>query len=319
MVGGLNIQNVTNKTIIDVFNGVRKLPKWHGRWITDADWCDLLRPSSLLLDTLTKAKLNQAIGRSTQTKHGFEAWASTPIGLLRRHNNVGGNNTWCYFASVPGYSVVYPVDGTPWSSEVKAIRWAPRHLRSAEETQYVIPAAAAVVSAAVTDDAGRAKRPRSTSPLQSVSRRLLEETCWDSTSARKIFASREDHPSEGVREVIEKRLALLSAAHFNATGYKSLVEGHDPDDLLSNHDVYVVRLKAQYLKTALDIALAVWMPGSVTWTNCCERAIAHKAKTGVEFCIRANTIIDWHKHIRIRNTMPHPYRFAGKEKVMNLP
>jgi hypothetical protein len=58
MVGGLNIQNVTNKTIIDVFNGVRKLPKWHGRWITDADWCELLRRSSLLLDTLTKAQLN---------------------------------------------------------------------------------------------------------------------------------------------------------------------------------------------------------------------------------------------------------------------
>ena len=278
MVGGLNIQIVTNKIIIDIFNGVRKLSKWHGRWITDADWCELLQRSSLLLDTLTKGQLNQAIARSSSTKHGFEAWTSNPIGLLRRHHNMGGNNTWCYFASVPGYNVSYPVDGTPWFSEVKAIHWCPRHLRSAEETQVVIPAAA-VVSAAVTDDAGRAKRPRSTSPLQSVSRRLLEETCWDCTSARKIFAPREDDASEGVREVIEKRLALLSAAHYSATGYKSLVEGHDPDDLLSNHDVYVVRLRAQYLYTAVDIALEVWMPGSVTWTNCCERAIAHMAKT----------------------------------------
>jgi hypothetical protein len=183
---------------------------------------------------------------------------------------------------VPRYSVSYPVDGTPWFSEVKAIRWSPRHLRSAEETQVVSPAAA-VVSAAVTDDAGRAKRPRPTSPLQSVSRILLGHTCWDSASARKLFSSREDDASEGVREVIEKRLALLSAAHYSATGYKSLVEGHDPDDLLSNHDVYVVRLKAQYIYTALDIALAEWMPGNVTWTNCCERAIAHMAKTGVEF------------------------------------
>jgi hypothetical protein len=78
----------------------------------------------------------------------------------------------------------------------------------------------------VTDDAGRAKRPRPTSPLQSVSRRLLEQTCWDSASARKLFASREDDASEGVREVIEKRLALLSAAHYGATGYKSLVDGN---------------------------------------------------------------------------------------------
>jgi hypothetical protein len=140
-----------------------------------------------------------------------------------------------------------------WFSEVKAIRWSARNTRSTEESQIVIPVAA-VFSAAVTDDAGRAKRPRPTSPLQSVSRRLLEQTCWDSTSARKIFVSREDDASEGVREVIEKRLALLSAAHYSATGYKSLVEGHDPDDLLSNHDVYVVRLKAQYLYTAFSHA-----------------------------------------------------------------
>jgi hypothetical protein len=79
--------------------------------------------------------------------------------------------------------------------------------------------------------------------------------CGDSTTARKVFASRDDDASEGVLEVIEKRLALLSAAHYSATGYKSIVEGHYPDDLLSNHDVYVVRLKALYLDTALNIAL----------------------------------------------------------------
>jgi hypothetical protein len=253
---------------------VRKLPKWHGRWIADVDGCELLWRSSALVASITTASFNLALARSS-LRHGFEGWETNPIGLLRRHHKKAGLR--CYFAIVPGYSVSYPVDGTPWFSEVKAIRWSARHLRSAEETQVVIPAAA-VVSAAVTDDAGsRANRPRPTSPLQSVSRRLLEQTCWYSTSARKIFASRDDDASEGVREVIEKRLALLSAAHYSATGYKSLVEGHDPDDLLSNHYVDVVRLKAQYISTALDIALAEWMPGIVTWTNCCERAIDHMA------------------------------------------
>jgi hypothetical protein len=28
---------VKNKDVVDVFNAVRKLPKWHGRWIADVD------------------------------------------------------------------------------------------------------------------------------------------------------------------------------------------------------------------------------------------------------------------------------------------
>jgi hypothetical protein len=29
--------------------------------------------------------------------------------------------------------------------------------------------------------------------------------------------------------------------------------------------------------------------------------------------------MDWHIFLRMNNTLPHPYRFAGKEKVMNPP
>jgi hypothetical protein len=326
MISGLNSENVTNKVIIGDFNEVRKLPRWHGRWITDADWCELLRRSSTLVGSLTKSQLNQAIARSSQTKFGFEGWESNPIGLLRRHHNVRDNNTWCYFASVPGSIVTYPVDGTPWFSEVEAIHWPTRTSRSFEEIQQVVVSAAAavvsaaaVVPAAVTDAADSAKRPRPGSSLQSVSRRLLDETAWDSATARKVFAPRDDDASESVLEVIQKRQTLLFAAHFNASGYKNLVDGHDPNDLMSSHDMYVIRLKALYLHTALNFASKEWMPGSVTWGECCEKAIEHFAFSGVGYCSRARTIMDWHMFLRMNNTLPHPYRFAGKEKVMNPP
>jgi hypothetical protein len=117
-----------------------------------------------------------------------------------------------------------------------------------------------------------AKRPRpaaSQSLQPSVSRRILEvlqETAWwDSKEARNIFASREDDSSKKVQQVIQKQLTLLYTALSSTTGYKMLVEGHDPDDLLSTKDVFVLRLKAQYLHTALHFTSKEWMPGSVTW------------------------------------------------------
>jgi hypothetical protein len=183
---------------------------------------------------------------------------------LRRHYKVGGINTWCYFASVPGSTASYPIDGVPWFDEVKPIL-CPRDTRSTREE---IPQ---VVVTAVTVDAGRAKRPRpAESSLVKVSRRILEETAWDSPEARLIFASKEDDASTDVLEVIVKRQTLLYAAHYNATGYKSIVEGHDPNNLLSTHHVFMIRLKAQYIHTALHFASKEWIPGSVTWENCCE-------------------------------------------------
>jgi hypothetical protein len=272
MADDLIREEVKNAIVIEVFNTVRKCPRWHGRWITADDWCELLKRSSPPLASIDTKKLNRAIGTSNLLKYGFEVWESNPIGLMRRQHKMGGKkSTWCYFASVPGFDVPDPHDGTPWFLEVEAIVW-PRDTRSTRveigQVDHTAP---------VTDDAGNAKRrrPAVALSLQSVSKKIHEETAWDSGEARRLFASREDDASEDVLEVIKKRLTLLTAAQFNATGYKSVVEEHDPSDLMSTHDIFVVRLKAQYLY----IALEEWMPGSVTWTDCCEKAIAHMARS----------------------------------------
>jgi hypothetical protein len=65
-------------------------------------------------------------------KHGFEVWDTNPLKFLRRHYKVGGINTWCYFASVPGSTASHPIDGSPWFTEVKVILW-PRDTGSTRE------------------------------------------------------------------------------------------------------------------------------------------------------------------------------------------
>jgi hypothetical protein len=294
MEGSLDSVGITNASIIQVINTVRKDPRWHGRWIVDTDWCELLRRSAPVLASIDKTKLNNAIAKSN-LKYGFEVEDVNPIGFLRRRSQVGGIRTRYYFASVPGTTVPYPSDDVPWFSQVKPIIW----IREDLIPQVIVADA----------DSGSAKRQRPASvalPLQSsaAKRRILEETAWwDSTEARRLFASREDDVSTHVLKVIEKRLTLLRSTE---TGYKSLVEGHDPHDLLSEEDIFVLRLKAQYLHTALDFASKEWMPGSVTWADCCEKAIAHMAMTGIKYCTRAQTLMDWHKHLQMNNTLLEP-------------
>ena len=120
----------------------------HRRRLVRASWAIF---NSLI--SINTAELNKAIAKSN-LKYGFEVWESNPIGLCRRFHRVGGISTWCYFASVAGSKVPYPVDGTPWFSELQAIRWLRDTRSTREEFEQVVP------STAVTDDAGSAKRLR---------------------------------------------------------------------------------------------------------------------------------------------------------------
>jgi hypothetical protein len=115
MERSLESRVVTNAMIVEVLNSVRKESRWHGRWITDADWCELLRRSAPVLASIDKAKLNKAIGYSKKLKHGFEVWDTNPLGFLRRHYKVGGINTWCYHrASAETLASILPFLRSNW-------------------------------------------------------------------------------------------------------------------------------------------------------------------------------------------------------------
>jgi hypothetical protein len=291
---------ITNAMIMQALNSVRKDSQWHGRWIAAADWCELLRRSApSVLASMDTNKLNKAIADSS-LKHGFEEWETNPIGFLRRYHKVGGS-PWCYFASVPGSTVSDSIDGSPWLLEVRPT--------TREEFEQVVPVVVTLPVNTAGSTSAKRPRPASSQSFQpSVAKGIHQETAWDSSEARKIFAPREDEVATHVLDVIQNRLTFLSTALSSATGYKMLVEGHDPDDLFSAKDVFEIRLKAQYLHAALHFASKEWKYGSVTWMNCCEKAIAYMAVTGVVFCKGANTMVSWHKHLRMNNTVPHHFR-----------
>jgi hypothetical protein len=71
-------------------------------------------------------------------------------------------------------------------------------------------------------------------------------------------------------------------------------------------DVLVLSLETQVAIPSCSVALRIERVDacSVIWGNCCEKAIALMAMTGVEDCKRVNTLVGWHKHLRMNNTLP---------------
>jgi len=44
----------------------------------------------------------------------------------------------------------------------------------------------------------------------------------------------------------------------------------------------------------------------MTWRQCCEQAIERFAEVNINKISSANTLMDWHKKFRKKDTFPHP-------------
>jgi hypothetical protein len=70
---------------------------------------------------------------------------------------------------------------------------------------------------------------------------------------------------------LEDLIALLDNANAMALSYKTIVEGNDADNTMSEYKKESTRMKARYLGQAYWIALDS-MPYK-TWNDCCQEAI----------------------------------------------
>jgi hypothetical protein len=103
---------------------------------------------------------------------------------------------------------------------------------------------------------------------------------WDSQEAIKLFnASKE---KETAIDRLEDLIAVLENANSTALlSYKTIVEGHDADDTMSEHKKEGKRMKARYLAQTYRIAIAE-MPFK-TWNDCCREAINQLATVHINY------------------------------------
>jgi hypothetical protein len=71
---------------------------------------------------------------------------------------------------------------------------------------------------------------------------------WDSTEAQMLFNACKE--KETAINRLEDLIAILDNANSSALSYKTIVNGHDADDTLSEHKKELIQMKARYLAQA---------------------------------------------------------------------
>ena len=123
---------------------------------------------------------------------------------------------------------------------------------------------------------------------------------WESGESRKLFAPKALHGMDcDVRKIVLDRVEKLESINrYDATEWMALVDGGDPDDLCSEHDIFLLRHRSLYLACALrKFGTEATGDGSRRWTwqLCLEHAIQSMNDIGIKTYSNWRTLARWHR------------------------
>ena len=127
---------------------------------------------------------------------------------------------------------------------------------------------------------------------------------FESTEAKNLFGV-EFNDDDDVIKKIENRIDLLYTANKTSYGWRNVVCGHDPHNTCTQHDIFVLQKKAQYVGLALHFAQSN-MP-TTAWLVCCQHAINKLAEVGCHFISNPKTVQVWHHAFKSNECFPHPH------------
>jgi hypothetical protein len=96
-------------------------------------------------------------------------------------------------------------------------------------------------------------------------------------------------------------IAVLDGANATTLSYKTIVEGNDTDNTMSEHKKESIRMRARYLAQAYQIALDS-MPYK-TWHDCCQEAINALATIHIRYIKNSRVLQRWNEDFETQETM----------------
>jgi len=130
----------------------------------------------------------------------------------------------------------------------------------------------------------------------------------ESTDARNLFGAYSE--DENAQQTLQRKIAKLKAGNQTAEGYRMIVEGRDPHDACTQHQIYEMRQRCALLCTAYIFARDQ-MNNGTTWESCCRQACLHLNMCGIEQITGWQVLERWNIAFRAKECFDHPNPYVG--------
>ena len=145
-----------------------------------------------------------------------------------------------------------------------------------------------------------------------VEQQRTSTTYWDSSEAKQLFCP---FGNESTLNGINNQIEALKTANNSSSGYITMILNHVNvrDDDISQHQVWAIQQKCQYIALALQLArenMNRW-----TWQQCCSVGVKRLAKQGLTLTTHARVVTKWYRHFRKHQKFVLP----GNSAKDNLP
>jgi hypothetical protein len=132
---------------------------------------------------------------------------------------------------------------------------------------------------------------------------VLSQSYWEQTESRILFGAIDD--DETVRETLKRHIDKLCLVNASNEGWRTVIIGHDPDDLCSGNDIFEIRQRCIILCRAYIIALEK-MDSSTTWEECCSQACNCGNAVGITLATNYRVVQRYNIPFRSNEMFPHP-------------
>ena len=119
---------------------------------------------------------------------------------------------------------------------------------------------------------------------------------WNSPEASKLFGVKLERPEDDVRDALRIRIKLLQSVNQDQKGWRKVIEGGDPDNICSGHEIFSIRGRSMTLCLAYQIAIEHM--NKWTWKECCTEACKQLNQLGIKQATCPRTVELWNLELR---------------------
>jgi hypothetical protein len=242
----LNVMDAkpNRNAIVAGFKAVTNLDRFKQSWLSADAWVEIIKRchGPLKSKDFDAKDLNMAVSRDATLKDGLDMNQRDPVGVTRgKKSPRSGTKTkglTFYCACNQGESAVIEDADTVWWEAI-------RH------PSFCRPSSDDNDNDDNDDNDNKETDDNDAEPEAKLAKVFYDhETCWESGSAKKLFApcaDVDDESWDGVRDHVEKNIKKLIWATTKVNGWREIVEDKDVMNVMNDNNVFCYRQRAHCL------------------------------------------------------------------------